>query len=245
MAVRKKAVAKKKAAPKASKAVAKRQSTSIADMRAQMAQEVASIQDRIGAPATNNISIKNGEFTFPDGSIVRDSIDVVIVDFICRNMYYDKPWKEGVVTPPACWAINKVPAALTPSNNVVKRQAPKGKSCADCSMNQFGSDGDGKACKNQRVLAVLLPDAAPDDPIMTIVFPPTAMKPFDGYVSSVSRLFQVPPVGVITQIGFHPEKTYPLPLCGNPRPNERVEDFFMRRPEAEIALTAEPDPNAA
>lgn len=238
MAVRKKTVSKKKA-------VARRTTgTSIANIREQMAQEVADIQSRIGAPATNSISTRNGEFTFPDGSIVRDSIDVVIVDFISRNQYYDKPYKEGVVNPPVCWAINKIPTAMTPSANVTKRQAPKGKDCAECSMNQFGSSGDGKACKNQRVLAVLMPDADPNDPIMTLVLPPTAIKPFDGYVSSVARLFNAPPIGVITQIGFHPEKTYPLPLCGNPRPNDRIEEFFARRPEAETILNAEPDPNA-
>lgn len=65
-----------------------------------------------------------------------------------------------------------------------------------------------KACKNSRLLALLPVDADDETPIMVLKVSPTALKAFDSYVASVARSFQLPPLGVVTEIGFDEAVTY-------------------------------------
>ena len=108
-------------------------------------------------------------------------------------------------------------------------------------MNQFGSNGTGKACKNSRLLAVLPPDADADTPMWTLATSPMANKGFDGFVTSVARVFQTPPVGVVVQVSFDPNETYAKLTFGNPQPNPSVADHFGRQEEARAMLAVEPD----
>lgn len=234
--------AKKRTAKK--KAVAKRPTMDVATIQQQMQNEVANIQDQIGTPASNSIKIRDKVFTLPNGQIIQGPIKAVIVDFISRNMHYEGKWDPKNPVPPTCFAINKVVSAMTPSDNSPDKQADN---CAECPMNQFGSDGDGKACKNTRLLALVLPDLDGDDEgkLYTMSVPPTAIKGFDAYVNSVAKLYNVPPVGVVTKIGFHPEKSYPMPIFSDPEPNSQLQEHFVLRDEAEIMLTAEPDVSGA
>ena len=71
--------------------------------------------------------------------------------------------------------------------------------------------------------------------------PPTAIKGFDGYVGSVLRTFQMPPVAVVTTVSLDPNEDYFKPLFGDARPNDNLEVHFARREEAEEMLAVEPD----
>ena len=232
--------AKKKVSKK--KGIAKRANTSMsaAAIKEQLQNEAAGIQDQIGAPATNSIKIRDKVFTLPDGTVVQDSLEVVIIDFLSRNNYYEGKWDPKNPEPPVCFAIDKSAKALVPSENSAEMQVKKGKTCDECPMNEWGSDGDGKACKNTRLLAVVLPDAEEPE-VYTLSVPPTAIKGFDGYVGSVAKLYQLPPIGVRTTITFHQEKNYPLPLFSNPIPNEDIEEHFAFRADAETILFVEPE----
>ena len=108
-------------------------------------------------------------------------------------------------------------------------------------MNQFGSDGDGKACKNTRVLAVLPPDADENTPLWLLATSPTANKGFDGFVTSVARIVQMPPVGVIATVGFDPSVTYAKLVFTDPQPNANLDLCFSRQGEAQAMLAVEPD----
>lgn len=110
-------------------------------------------------------------------------------------------------------------------------------------MNQYGSNGDGKACKNCYAMAVLPPDADADTPMWILTTSPTAMKGFEGYVSSVARVFETSPVGVITTVGFDPNQTYAKLMFGNAEAlsDEALGVFFGRMDEAKQMLAAEPD----
>ena len=108
-------------------------------------------------------------------------------------------------------------------------------------MNQFGSSGKGKACKNMRLLAVLPPDADADTPLWTLAVSPTAIKGFDGFVGSVARTFQMPPISVIASVDFNPNETFASLTFGDPRPNENLAEHFARQAEAKELLMAEPD----
>ena len=213
-------------------AVKKPASSAIVSIQEQLKAQVAAQANKIAPPSGINIRItQDKKFQLPDGSKVDGPLDLVIVDFVSA---YD----PNNISPPACFAIHPEPKQMVPSDNSPVKQA---EDCASCPMNQFGSAGKGKACKNSRVLAVLPPDADEDTPLWLLTVSPTALKGFDGFVGSVARTFQMPPIAVIASVDFNPGETYASLTFSDPRPNENVAVHFARQAEAKELLTVEPD----
>lgn len=238
-----KAPVKSKAAavPKTSSVVAIKKPTggALVDIRARMAQEIADMASRVGAPGGDAIKVtQDKKFEFPDGTKHAGPIKLVIVDFVSANAFYEGAYDPNNISPPACFAIGTNPTQLIPSDNSPVKQAT---ACSSCPMNQFGSAGNGKACKNSRVLAVLPPGANADTPLWILKVSPTALKAFDAYVTSIARSFQLPPVGVVTEVSFDESVTYASLRFGNPEPNEDLEACFARKDEAMARLMTEPD----
>lgn len=222
----------------ATTAVAKRASNNVVNIKEALRKQAEDLNSRV-APATgNSISIKGSEFRLPDGRKTTDPIEVVVVDFTAMNSFYETKFDPGQITPPACFAMGSNPLKLVPSDNAPLRQSD---SCSGCPMNEFGSDGKGKACKNTRVLAVLPADADADTPMWRLVVPPTSIKNWDDYVRSVSSMMQMPPVAVVTTISFDDTVDYPRLKFGAPTPNQSLEVHFARQGEASEMLATEPD----
>ena len=213
---------------------------------------VVNIMDALRAQAEANASrvepgggksIRIGQdksFTLPDGTKTREALQLVVVDFVSRNEYYEGAYNKDEIVPPNCFAIHPEPKQLAPSANSPDKQCDD---CASCPMNQFGSapTGAGKACKNTRVLAVMPPDADDDTEIWTLKVSPTAIKAFDGFVVGVNRAFQLPPVGVVVTVGFSDAKDFPSLEFTDPQLNENVAVHFGRQDEAREMLMREPD----
>lgn len=129
-----------------------------------------------------------------------------------------------------------------PSDNSPDKQAD---SCAACPKNEFGSLGKGKACSNTVQLAVLPADFMddPEQPLAILKVSPTALRPFNGYVSSLATSMRTAPWGVITTIGFDPKSEYSSLRFGNPQPldSESLTAVFSRQEEAQRVLAVEPD----
>lgn len=223
----------------ASKKKASSSNKEIANVDEQLSQEVAAIKEQVGAPPTNNISIKDKMFTFPDGRVLEE-MRVVIIDFMSWNLYYPDPFDPRDPKPPVCFAYGKELSELAPSENSPEIQAD---SCVECWANQFGSDGkNGKACKNTRRLAVIDPEDDPNEPeIYLLSVPPTSLKKFDAYVNGVARFYQKPPIAVTTHVGFHPESSYSSLIFSDPQPNPNYREHFALREYAREILEAEPD----
>lgn len=180
-----------------------------ADIRAMLAQQVASDIERLGAVGgKDTIRVtQDKKFELPNGDVV-DELEAVIVDFVYRNEYYIGAFNRKATQPPACFAINPVAADLKAEDLSPLKQSDEG--CATCQQNQYGSSpaGDGKACKNTVFLAVMPPDATADSPIWVLKTSPTAIKHFNSYVAKVARTAQVPVNAVTTKIFFDPSSTY-------------------------------------
>jgi hypothetical protein len=230
-------------APAKSKALAVtgKASSNIVSIKDALARELASLAGKTAPPGGDMIRMKGKEFILPDGTKTPGPLDLVIVDFVSSNKFYEGAYDPNNITPPACFAIGDSPTTLVPSVNSPLKQSD---SCATCPMNQFGSSGKGKACSNARLLAVLPPDADADTPIWLLSVSPTALKGFDGYVNSVARQFQLPPVGVITSVGLNPNEAYPQLTFSDPQPNTQVAEHFARKEEARTRLMTEPDVSA-
>lgn len=232
--------AKKTAAPKTEVAVRKPTSGAVVSIREQLKAQAAAMGDRIQPGTGNKIRLQKGKFILPDGTETPGPLELVIVDFVATNKFYEGSFDPKNPAPPACFAINQNLRALVPSDSSPNKQASE---CNGCPMNEFGSAGNGKACKNTRVLAVLPPDAEAETDLWTLEVSPTGLKGFDGYVANLRRMFQSSPVGVITTVSLDPSADYPKLMFGNPQPmtDEEVAPFYARQAEALDLLTVEPD----
>lgn len=226
---------------KTSTAVAIKKPTSgnIVSIQEALKAQAAGMGERTAPASGSAIRVtQDKQFVLPDGTKTPGPLQLVIVDFIAKNAFYQGKFDPKNITPPACFALGQNPLKMVPSAN-----APLGQSvdCTSCPNNQFGSDGDGKACKNCRVLAVLPPDADENTPLWTLATSPTANKGFDGFVSSVARVFEMPPVGVVATVGFDENQTYAKLVFSDPQPNANVAVHFARQAEAKAMLAVEPD----
>lgn len=228
-----------KAKPTTAVAVKKASNTNIISIQDALKAQAAAVSDKVAPASGNSIRVtQDKQFLLPDGTKTPGPLELVIVDFTSKNSFYEGAYDPKNISPPACFAIGTNPLKLVPSKNAPVAQATD---CASCPMNQFGSNGTGKACKNSRVLAVLPPDADENTPLWLLATSATANKGFDGYVGGVARVFQMPPVGVVTTVGFDPNETYAKLVFSNPQPNANVADHFARQEEAKAMLAVEPD----
>lgn len=250
MATAKKAPAKTaaKSAPKNEVAVRKSGGAvmSPADIKARLEAMTKANEGKTAPVGGNKIRLTQDlQFALPDGTKTRDPLQLVVVDFLSMNNFYENPFDQKNPEPPGCFAIGDIPLRMVPSPNSPNRQAD---TCAECPMNEFGSSGDGKACKNSRVLAVmpLRGDGETDEdlaaqPLWLLQVSPTALKAWDGYVKDVQRQYGVPPLGVITEVNFNEAVTYAQLTFSIVGPNEDVHVALDRVDEAKELLNEEPD----
>lgn len=229
-------------------APAKKASTNLVDIKAQLAAQVAALAERTAPAQGAAVRVtQDKKFKFPDGT-EGTSFSAVVVDFITIRKYYPGVYDPNNITPPACFAISTNPKGMNPSPNSPELQNPaENGGCDKCPQNQWGSAnvGQGKACKESRKMALLPPadqgEVVADMPLWTLEVSPTAIRPFDGYVNSVAKTFGLPPVGVITDVSFDPTQTYASVRLGNPQPNNDLGDYVSRQGEAQEMLAVEPD----
>jgi len=211
---------------------------SVAEIQAQLKAQAEALNGKVAPASGITIQVSQSkEFKLPDGTKA-DELDVVILDFVSSNVFYEGEYDKDNISPPACFAIGENPLALVPSDNSPLKQANE---CKGCPMNEFGSSGKGKACKNTRVLAVMPAEANDETPIWLLKVSPTAIKAFDSYVRSVAATFQMPPVAVVTKVSFDENSDYPSLRFGDPQPNENLAVHFARQEEAKTLLQTEPD----
>lgn len=207
-------------------------------------QQAAAMVDKIQLGGAGRIRMSNRGFTTPD-NLEGDSLQVVVIDFVAMNQYYDTGYQRDNPNPPACFSISDNPAQMIPSENSPAKQADN---CTTCPMNQFGSNGKGKACGNRKLLAVApisqLSDPSNQSPdVWLLSLPPTSIRVFDRYVSDLASKFSTPPIGVVTEITLDTDKTWAAPLFKMVRPGteEEITKAFDLSEVARGSLFKEPD----
>lgn len=208
----------------------------VLDIRAEIAAARERLRKTVAAPSGINISTAGKQFKSPDGQVVEGPIQVVIIDFITKYMYY--PGKFDKTKPPVCFALAQDIAALVPSENSPERQDD---ACVNCPRNQFGLKNEAKECKNMRWLAVVAPTPDPESPIMLISVAPRGLKGFDAYVDQVDARFETVPCGVVTEISFDDTVAFEKLCFKAVEPNENLNVHWTRRAEAMKLLMVEPD----
>ena len=77
-------------------------------------------------PSTGNvIRTDKNKFVLPDGTTA-ETLEVVIVDFVSKNTYYEGAYDKDAIVPPNCFAIHPDTKGMVPSANSPDKQ------CDDC-----------------------------------------------------------------------------------------------------------------
>lgn len=202
--------------------------------------EMEAFKRQLIAPVGRRIKLENKVFRFPDGSEV-DNFRCVIVGFVYSNNYYDTEYIPGVYNPPKCFAISLTPKGGTPSKQIVK---PECYECDKCWANQFGSKGRGKACQNRMQIAVLPEDADGDTNLHVLDLSPTAIRPFNNFLSSAVRHLQVLPQMMSVMVKADQNVKWDALTFSDAKPitdNDFVKMVMSRREEAKELLLTEPN----
>ena len=214
-----------------------------ADIIAKLKAHTENERERIGSAGGGDvISINNGKrvFVTPKEQELAE-IECHIVDFAYRNEYYIGPYNPKEISPPACFAIAESTLLLTPSDNSPVKQ--NGGDCATCQQNQFGTSatGNGKACKNTVILALLPIDDPANHDIWVVKTSPTAIRPFNKYASKISQM-NIPLGAVRTRLYLDPDSSYAsirFEALGIEADN--IDTVMARKDEATKRLMEEPD----
>ena len=163
-------------------------------------------------PLSQFLSFRGGQLTFNEATIPGNKLEVIILDSAFENAWY--PWAFDPDNPksPACYAIGRAQTELVPHDDAEDKQS---ESCGTCEKNEWGSDpdgGKGKACKNQRRIALIdagVLKAGPEGIMAAnIVYarlPVTSVKLYSGYVIQISNVVKRPPWGVISELSVVPD----------------------------------------
>lgn len=212
----------------------------------QIKKEIQAQKSQLGALPSNKISTRNKEFTLPDGRKGAE-LSVVILDFVWAMVNYPGVYNSNNPQQPNCFAISRINPSDDSRECKPHEDAadPQHSDCKDCPKNQWKSAhaGNGKACKNQRRLLVLPPDAQEGDEPMTLYVSPGGLKHFDAYISRLSNEHQMLPVQVITRMTFDQDQTYPLLKFELAGPHDNMNLFWRKREQAQEMLFRSIDSN--
>lgn len=169
----------------------------------------AAVEQEASVSTGQFISTKAGQLTYQGNPVKDNTLDVVVIDGILENTYYEGKYDPNNPAPPICYAFGRDDKEMKPHERSSKPQA---KSCGECKWNQWESadEGRGKACKNTRRLA-LLPTTdmtAAGLKKMEAAFlrvPVTSVKGWAAYTRGVAALRHLPPFGVVTRIRTVPD----------------------------------------
>ena len=188
------------------------ESTEILDyeaLLAGMAKEATAVEK----PSSSTISCRSGILAYNKNPVPGNKLDCIIIASTHVNMLYKGAWDPDNIANPDCYAYSPDGENMVPHPSVAN---PLCDNCADCPANKWesqdmfgGKAGRGKACKNQRVLAIIPADTKPEDiltaEVAILKVPVTSVQNWGQYVNKVATLFNRPPLAMITQLGVVPD----------------------------------------
>lgn len=157
--------------------------SNMAELNDPMMEDLAGMEltfDRIKIPAGGSTAFEIPDGDGDDTQMVKDVTGVILLHHPAYAYYTEK--YAGGSNPPDCGSFDGITGNGTP-----------GGSCATCPYNQYGSgDGQGKACKNRRMIYILMEgELFP----MVLSLPTGSLKEFQKYVkrqlSKARKLSQI------------------------------------------------------
>lgn len=198
-----------------------------------------------GGSMNRRISIKGGVFReVINGKEVRANEDramnVVLINAApISRMYFAGTYNEGEVSKPMCWSSD----TQTPDPKVPEDQRQSAR-CMDCKQNIRGSaaSGEGRACRFQQRVAVMLDGQLDNEEIYQITLPSTSVfgdgekgkMPLQAY-GRYLKAHNTHAISIVTEMRFDTSSPTPKLVFKAVRPLEEAEL------KAAIAMKDHPD----
>lgn len=175
------------------------------DRLASLAKQAVQTEAHVGGGSY--ISTRGGQLSYNGGVVPDGKMNVIVLDHVCENAFYEGRYDPNDPSSPACFAFFRNADEAAPHE---KAETPQADACEGCPHNEFGSSdtGRGKACKNIRRLALITEDGMEDIENATVAFlkvPVTSAKEWAGYVNSLNNTLKLPPLAVITELSIVPD----------------------------------------
>ncbi len=157
------------------------------------------------------LSTRGGVLQYNGAPVAGNKLEVVVLDAIMENAYYEGKFDPDQPRAPVCFAFGREDDEMAPHEKSVK---PQHAQCKGCPRNDFGTaagTGRGKACKNVRRLALITGDAAQDPKtvgdaeVAFLKLPVTSIKPWAAYVRGLDAGLNRPTWGVISELSVVPD----------------------------------------
>lgn len=156
------------------------------------------------------LSFKGGVLTYKGVPVQNNETELVVLDQVLENLYYEGAYDPNTPTSPVCFALAREKDELVPHEKSPSKQSDD---CASCEHNKFGSaaQGRGKACKNSQRLAVLaVGDGSLEQLAETEVtfakLPVTSVANYANYVQKMQALYSgMPPFAFVTRLKLIPD----------------------------------------
>lgn len=217
--------------------------TALADPQARLNALASRIKKNIKLSGTSIALTVNGTLRFPSGDEV-DTFQAVVLDYRYRNIYYPERYNPNDPKPAACFAVGyEQNELLVPSELAPDIQSA---SCSTCKQNEWKSSrtGTGKACSNQLLLAVMLPDLDHSEEIMIIKASPTSLRKASTYLLRATELYGHP-INCVTEFKVDIERGWPTLVCTAVGKNLDPEKYVSYLETAGKVLEASPIPATA
>lgn len=207
------------------------ETTAVANWEEEMeAQAKAAAAQEANTGGGSFFSTRAGVLAFGGQAMPNNEMTVLVADGILENTWYAGEFDSDNPSPPTCYAFGRDEADMAPHLTIVQAGTAQSKLCKDCEKNTWGSaeKGAGKACKNQRRLALITagkidsktnafePILDPAHYLNTSVgflkVPPTSIANYANYVKNISAALKRPPHGVFTKVKVspHPKKQFEI-----------------------------------
>lgn len=239
--------------------MAKQKSTALRAWDEELAKQAmssAKMEENIGGGRF--FGTKGGILTYDGNTIPKNRMAVVVLASVIENAYYAGKYDPSNPQSPTCFAFGTSEADMAPHSVCVEAGTavtPQEKGgCGSCPLNEYGSadTGKGKACKNQRRLAVIPAGEITGDGKMVfekdeqvlkdaeigyLRVPPTSLKAYAGYVKQTATLKKRPLHGVATLVLLEPGTPFKMSFqfLGN-IPDDIMAVVMERREEALSAI---------
>lgn len=156
------------------------------------------------------LSTRAGVLQYNGAPVAGNKLDVVVLDAVIENAYYEGKFDPEHPVAPVCFAFAREEDELKPHEKSFK---PQHDTCKGCPRNEFGTadTGRGKACKNVRRLALITADAAQDPKTVAdaevafLKLPVMSIKPWAAYVRTLDAALNRPTWGVISELAVVPD----------------------------------------
>ena len=165
----------------------------IADIMAEELDGLGEIPfDRVKIPSGGGVAFEiPGDD--PDSPDLAKEIAGIVIDHHPVNAYWESKY-DGQNTPPSCSSMD--------GKIGTEPETGEMHNCQNCPYNEFGSDGEGKKCKNMHRLYILQ-EGSPLPFILTL--PPTSIKNWKDYLGKRIVIKGHRPHHVITKITLKKE----------------------------------------